>query len=423
MTATSIADRIAAAEGTLRLLGAHVPARLAPQLPPGDGWVNADIDVAAGRIARIAPAADIADAAAIRIGGPVIPALVDLHVHLDKTNIVARAPAPEGDLFAAIDVAARDYANWTEPDLRARAEWALDRAYRAGTRAMRTHVDWPAIAEPTAWRVFGELAVEWRGRVALERASLTPIDIFADEAAAEAIARAVAEGRGSGGAVLGAFVYVTGDIPAKLDRVVAAAARHGLDLDFHVDETLDPRARGLGAVLDALERRKFRGRVICGHCCALAILPAPEQRALIARAAASGVVIVTLPTTNLYVQDRVAGATPVRRGVTLAAELAEAGAPIAIATDNVRDPFYPYGDYDLLRVYETALITLHLGGAARWLDAITTTPARAMGLDWDGALMAGAPADLILFPGAAAADMASRAVERIVLRGGAPVAP
>jgi cytosine deaminase len=418
-----IAKRIAAARGTLRLVGARVPARLAPTLPPGEGsWRAVDIDVSAGRIARIAPAAPATGA--IRLDGIALPALADLHTHLDKTGIVARAPAPEGDLLAAIAAAERDAANWTAADIAARAEAALARAFRAGVRAMRSHVDWPGAAAPAAWRVLGELAVAWRGRVALERASLTPLDAFADEDTAEAIAGAVAASRArEGNGVLGAFVYVNDGLATKLDRLFAAAARHGLDLDFHVDETLDPRARGLAAMLDALERHRFAGRVVCGHCCALTVLPAPEQRAVIARAAAAGVTIVALPTTNLYLQDRTLGATPLRRGVTLAAELAAAGVPLAIATDNVRDCFYPYGDYDLLRSFETGLIALQLGDAARWLEAVTTVPARAMALAWDGALRPGAPADLLLFPGGTEADLASRDAERIVLRNGLPIAP
>ena len=61
-------------------------------------------------------------------------------------------------------------------------------------------------------------------------------------------------------------------IDAALDKVFEAAKAHGLDLDFHVDESASPDARSLGRLADAALRHKFSGKIVAGHCCSLALV-------------------------------------------------------------------------------------------------------------------------------------------------------
>ena len=75
------------------------------------------------------------------------------------------------------------------------------------------------------------------------------------------------------------------------------------------------------------------------------------------------------------------GRTPRRRGVTLLKELAAAGVPTALASDNTRDQFYAYGDLDMLEVLRDATRIGHLDRPfAAWPAAVTAVPAAAMGL-------------------------------------------
>ena len=104
--------------------------------------------------------------------------------------------------------------------------------------------------------------------------------------------------------------------------------------------------------------------------------------------------LIGLPTTNLYLQGAW-DATPKERGITRLREAAAAGIRGCLASDNVADAFYPYGSYDLLETFALGVQVAHLAPAADWLDTITTSPAQAMGLAWDGLLREGAPADLV----------------------------
>ena len=63
------------------------------------------------------------------------------------------------------------------------------------------------------------------------------------------------------------------------------AAAHGLDLDFHVDESNSPNARALGRIAHAALRHRFKGRIVAGHCCSLALADDDERARIIAKVA------------------------------------------------------------------------------------------------------------------------------------------
>ena len=50
--------------------------------------------------------------------------------------------------------------------------------------------------------------------------------------------------------------------------------------------------------------------------------------------------------------------TPRWRGVTLMHELRSHQIPVAIASDNIRDQFYAYGDLDMLEVFNQVCLLL-----------------------------------------------------------------
>lgn len=383
---------------------------------PGADEAIYDVLVRDGRIASIVPAAEPG-----RGAGLLLPGLVDAHVHLDKTATFSPAARPPAGLMEAIARNQADRARWSRRDIARRAEWGLERAWSHGTVAVRTHVDW-ADAVPAAWDVLGELARDWQGRVHVQRASLTALATLADPARGPAIAERVARD----GGVLGAFIPpVAGQLTPSLDAVFGLATRFGLELDFHVDEGLDAAARGFDQVLQATERHGLADRVTCSHCCALGIRPHEEVQALLARAAAVGVRLVSLPLTNLFLQDRQLRGTPRQRGLAPVREALAAGLPVSIASDNVGDPFHPYGDYDLLETLRVAVRVGHLDDAlADQFARVTTEPAAVLRLPHGGLLRVGAPADFVRLAAASAHEWMARAgTVREVWRAGVPIDP
>ncbi len=362
----------------------------------------ADVLVMEGRVAQIGPAGSIAWPAACVLhdahGGLLLPCFADIHTHIDKTHVIGETGAVDGDLFAAIDRMAVHRAGWTAGQVAARMQRALGEAWRHGTRAMRTHLDWFAVAEPLSLAVFEDMRRQWAGRIELQAVALAPIDMLARDGVAAGIARRLA----AAGAIMGAFVYRQPEVQAGLEQVFRAAAEAGIALDFHVDEGLHADACGLDVIAALTLAYGMSGRVVCGHACSLSMQPRDQALRTLDACAAAGITLVALPTTNAYLQGSWSG-TPIERGITLVNEARAAGVRVCFATDNVADTFYPYGGYDLLDTFEKAVMLAHLKAPQGWLDAVSTAPAAAMGLDRGDPFALGAPADWLLF---AARDMA-----------------
>ncbi|BEP39555.1 amidohydrolase family protein [Variovorax sp. V15] len=371
-----------------------------------------DVTIEGDKVAAITAAAQQQQAK-----GTLLSALVEAHAHIDKNYTVQDVGAAQGNLFVAIDRMNRHRESWTGESLRLRMERALHDAWLSGTRALRTHLDWVQPEPPAALAVFEALREEWRGRVELQFVSLTPLDLFADIAAGDRIAREVKRA----GGVLGAFVYRNDGIVHKLGRVFDLAQQHALALDFHVDEGLDVEATGLRSIAQLVRARDFRQGVVCGHACSLSVQEDTVAAETLALCAGAGIHIVALPTTNLYLQgawDR----TPVQRGITRIREAAARGLRASLATDNVQDSFYPYGSYDLLETFGLGVQAAHLAPAEDWLDTITVSPAKALGLAWDGRIAPGCPADLLVLSATGEHELIGpRGRQRTVIRAGQPL--
>jgi cytosine deaminase len=123
---------------------------------------------------------------------------------------------------------------------------------------------------------------------------------------------------------------------------------------------------------------------------------------------------------NLYLQDRVADRTPRWRGVTLVRELNDAGVTVSLASDNCRDPFYGFGDHDLLEVFSMGTKISHLDTPYdNWIESVTSRPAALMGLSDVGKIGIGQVADLVLFKARSYNELLSRHQgDRTVFRNG-----
>ena len=377
-----------------------------------------DLRIAAGRVVALTLASGAIDGIDMD-GGQVWPCLIDAHVHLDKTQIWSRAANPDGThAGAAAAVGADRTLRWSEADIAARFSFALECAYAHGTAAMRTHIDSYGPAAANGWRVFRRLRTAWQGRITLQGSSLCPINrLDGDEG--DALADLVAESGGIFG-LSSTGTPIDDAFRARLDRFFALAEARGLEIDVHVDESGDQAARALREVAITALRRRYRGRIQAGHCCALAVQDESEAAETIRLVAEAGMSVVVLPMCNMYLQGRRPGITPRWRGITLVHEMAAAGINVSFASDNCRDPFYAYGDNDMLEVFREAVRIAQLDHPfGNWPASVTANPARAMGLAGNGQIREGASADLLLFRARGMTELLSRPQsDRVVLRAG-----
>lgn len=326
----------------------------------------------------------------------VLPCFIDMHTHLDKGHIWPRAANPDGTFEGAIKTVSADRsAHWTADDVQTRMEFALRTAYAHGTRAIRTHIDSTAPQDEISWPVFAELRKKWEGRIDLQAVSLigcNSVERIAEGYAETADIVAAADG------VLGMATYPLPDLAARLQDFFTLAGERDLNVDFHCDETLDPSAETLRHIAETVLDIGWNRPVTVGHCCSLSTQT--EARALdtLDLVAKAGLNVVSLPMCNMYLQDRYAGRTPRNRGITLVHEMVDRGINVSFASDNTRDPFFAYGDLDMIDVMRQATRIGHLDHSRNdWPNAFFGNPAKACGFDIPS-LRPGAFADLIVTP-------------------------
>ena len=412
------------------LVNARIPACLldaaTSQPEDSEGVVKADLLIDNGKLSIVdQPGGKHDDGAAIvDIGGrQVWPTLIDIHTHLDKGHTVERSPNVDGTFHHARLAAAADRPNWTPSDLRRRMDFGLRCAYAHGVSAIRTHIDTYHETLETSWQVVRDVREEWRGRVELQAVALCPIDLLEDEFG-DRVAATVEKSEGLLGGVTRASIGNHGkpldNISELLDRVFSLATRHNLKVDLHVDETHDPAAATLPLVARAAMRHGYKGRVVCGHCCSLANQPESEVDRTLDLVAEAQIAIVTLPTVNMYLQDRKTKRTPRWRGVTVVHEMLNRGIRVAAAGDNCRDSFHAYGDHDMLDTFRQAVRILHMDHPITGAPALVgATPSAIGGLAGHGQITVGQAAQLIVFNARTINEIISRPQsDRVVIRGG-----
>ena len=383
-----------------------------------------DLRITDGRISAVAPAGTAQEGIDLDCG-QAWPCFVDGHVHLDKTQTWPRQPNPDGTHPGAKNAVIADRAkHYGEPDIEPRFAFGLRCAYAHGTAAIRTHLDsyWPnALAH---WAVFRRMRDEWSSRIDLQAVSICPLERFAGENGI-ALANEVAD---SGG-ILGMTTTGEGgqadspEFQSHLDRFFALAEDRDLALDLHLDETGDPTSRTLNAVARTAIKRNFKAPIQVGHVCSLSVQSEAEAMATIGLCAEAGIRVINLPMCNMYLQGRQSGRTPRWRGITMVHEFRAAGVPVSFASDNCRDPFYAYGDYDMMEVYREAVRIAQLDHPfSTWAASVTTTPAMSCGFPARGRIAIGAPADLVLFRARSMTELLARPQsDRVILRNGKPI--
>ena len=362
------------------------------------------IGVAAGKVAEIAP--EIAGEVPREDAGGCLlsPGLVECHIHLDKAEILDRVTIKEGTLSEAVRETARAKAGFTEEDVYRRASQVVERAVLNGTMAMRTFVE---IDPRAGMRSFAALK-----RVKADYAHLIGIQICAfaqeglsNEAETEPMLVAALE---QGADLVGGCPYTDPDPTGHVSRIFDLAQRFGVDADFHVDFDLRPERADLPEIIRQTERRGYQGRVACGHVTKLAAMPTDAVDAIAARLAAVGVGVITLPATDLFLLGRDSkGLVP--RGFAPLMQLRAQGALTAVATNNVLNPFTPYGDANLMRIANLYANVAQLSrdeDLAAAFAMVTSDAARMIGRKAEIAV--GASADLVLLDAASVSDVVRR---------------
>ena len=330
-------------------------------------------------------------------GQLLIAPLVEPHIHLDAT-LTAGDPQwnMSGTLFEGIERWGQRKASITHEDTKQRALTTIGMLAEHGIQHVRTHID---VTDPTlgALKAMLEVREEARHLIDLQIVAFPQEGIESYPDGRQLMERAVAMG-----------ADVVGGIPhfentreqgvSSISFLMDLAERTGCLVDVHCDETDDPHSRFLEVLAEQARVRGMGSRVTASHTTAMGSYDNAYCSKLFRLLKQSGISFVSCPTESIHLQGRF-DTFPKRRGVTRVAELDRAGMNVCFGQDSIKDPWYPLGNGNILRVLDAGLHICHMMGfedLQRSLDLVTDNSARALNLGERYGIAVGRPANMVI---------------------------
>jgi cytosine/creatinine deaminase len=357
----------------------------APESPP------VDIGVASGRIVALEDGL-VADAETYDAAGALVcGGFVETHIHLDKSCIIDRCPPATGRQADAVPRVAAAKHTFTVEDVYARAARTLEKCIKHGTTRMRTHLELDGGVEMRSFEAIETLRRDYAWAIDIEVCAF-PQEGLTNNPRADAL---LVEALKRGAKVIGAAPNYDPDHAGQVHRIFQLAREFDVDVDMHLDSGNSPEAMDIHLVCELTEQFGLGGRVAVGHMCKLSTMPLGDLRPLARRIADAGVAVTVLPATELFMMGR-DREYDVRRGVADVNLLCEHGVNCSLSTNNVLNPFTPFGDCSLLRMANLQANVCQIGESHRLRDCfamLTERSARLMNLT-DYGVKVGNPADI-----------------------------
>lgn len=316
----------------------------------------------------------------------LLPSFVDVHTHLDKAFSLRSVPNKSGTLQEAITNYSKRAHLFTSTEIKQRVIRAALQSLSHGTSCIRTHVNFEL-------DVSKEVTLQSLQAVIEAKYALSPmmsvqiVPMFSNlstrtKKELEIVEEAIALGiDGIGGAP-----HLSPHAGKDIDALFHLAMKYDTFIDLHVDEQDNPNVCTIAHIIQKTREHDYQGRVVAGHLCSLAAMERKKAYSIIESMEKEKIGAVTLPGANMYLQGR-SDKGIVRRGITRVKELIENGVMVSAASDNVNDPFHPFGRGDLLQIGLLTAYTAHLASEKELYDVlrmITNVPAKLFGIDHYG---------------------------------------
>lgn len=352
-----------------------------------------EVYVEDGKIKEIASEIKNQDGEEVDLEGRIlIKGFVDGHMHLDKALIADKVANKSGTLEEAIRVMSKYKPEMSKEDIEERARKVIEMSLENGTRFMRSHVDVDEAAGLKSMEVLLQLREEYKDRVEIQLVAFPQDGIVESEKSYAYLEEALKLGAD----VVGGIPATEKDPIKHLEMIFDLALKYDVDIDMHVDETDDPDVLTLKDLAEMTIENGYEGRVTAGHCCSLAANPKEDILPIIDLVKKAKINIISLPSTNLYLQGR-DDSYDVRRGITPVKFLVENGIPVLMGSDNIRDLFNPFGNSNLLEELLVAAHGVHMGGEEdlnHLFNMVSSVPGRVLGFDYE--LKEGTPANFVV---------------------------
>ena len=357
----------------------------------------ADIGIENGRIAVVQPQL-AAEGETIDLGGRLVSSgLIETHIHLDKSCILDRVKAEKGDLAEAIQEVARVKRGFTPEDVYARAKKTLEKSILNGTTHMRTQLEVDPVIGLRGLEGVRKLIGEYKWAIDVE-ICIFPQEGLLNNPGTDAL---MIEALRSGGSVVGAAPYTDSSPHGQIDRIFQIAREFDVDIDMHLDFAPSADDLDLLYVCEQTEKHRYGGRVAIGHVTKLSAAPPELFDRCVRRMADAGVALTVLPSTDLYLMGRHMDHS-VMRGVAPSHKALHHGVNCSLSTNNVLNPFTPFGDCSLVRMANLYANICQVGAKSdvrECFHMISSRSAKLMNLK-DYGLTPGCLADLVVLDAA-----------------------
>jgi cytosine deaminase len=302
-----------------------------------------DISVNDGRIVGIRK--QIQDRAEHEIdafGNLVLPTFIEPHVHLDKV-LLAEKLGESGSISEARQKIREARKKFTLEEVRSRIEKVIPWGIENGVTVIRTHLDVDGYAGTTSVEAVLELKKKFKNLVDIQVVAFPQEGIMKDPIVLDMVRKAIELGAD----VLGGLPEAEGsetDSKNQIDRLFSLAEETDLDLDVHCDVL--PQFKNAEYFASQVLKHHYEGRATLDHLIALSYFDEEYSSKIIRMIEAASINVITNPCTMISSGSN--DKPPKGRGITRVKELLKAGVNVAFGSDNIVDPYNPFGDLNPL---------------------------------------------------------------------------
>lgn len=327
-------------------------------------------------------------------GRILLPGLIEPHIHLDKAFLLNQMTQDANSVEQAIAATLELKRFFTKKDIMARSIQVIQQAIAHGVTHMRCHVEIDPIVGLLGLVVMLELKELYLHQITLQIVAFPQEGIAKQPGTAELLDQAMQLGAD----VVGGITYQDEDLESHLSTVFNLAKAFNKPVDLHVDFSDDPSMLAILTIIRMTHEYGMQGRVSVGHLTSLGSLAYEQAKAICTSIAEAGIHVMSLPATDLYLGGRGDDHRP-RRGLTPVSLLLEQGVNVIYGSNNIQNPFTPFGTADPLDTGMLLAQTAYMGSkqdVVTLIDMATTRAAEALEIANYG-LHIGADADLVLF--------------------------
>lgn len=359
-----------------------------------------DVRVVDGKFVAIANHLEaVADEQVIDAAGKLmVPPFVDPHVHLDSTMTAGDPEWNEtGTLFDGIRIWSDRKETLSHEDVKQRAIQALRIQAAHGLQFVRSHVD---VTDPnlTALKALLEVREEVKPWMTLQLVAFPQEGILSFPGGKELMIKAAEMGVDAIGAIPH-FEFTREYSVESLHFAFEVAQKYGLLVDAHTDEIDDPASRGLETMSTLALETGLKEKVTASHTTAMGSYNDAYVYKLMRLLKMADINFVSNPLINMYLGGRF-DTYPKRRGLTRVKELDAEGINVAFGEDDIKDPWYPMGNGNMMDVLHMGLHATQIMGYTEIMNSyrfITKNGARTMQVQDSYGIEVGKPANFLIF--------------------------